>query len=277
MTSPRASFLPRSGSLAKTKLATSSPDLATDMFGLTYSAFDLIFELAATFSNWDSFINGRGFLLPCNLPGCLKTCRTQVSPFDKPGGLSRSCLPPSHRHSLTSPGWPLSVPLFNPCLKICVISSTKLPKEFLSIFFICICALHSGRPSRSGFPYPHSKCCLSFDLLCGGMTKQYFIVQRNYFWLTTRCWEKSSAFLWHPSVLTTGSPWQQQSFPSPSEMSHSPMSPEPGHLGTKSGSHPCAHTVSPWPSCKNSSYFEPTLPQLWKLPVSQISLRISVS
>ena len=71
----------------------------------------------------------------------------------------------------------------------------------------------------------------------------------------------------------------QQSFPPPSEMSHSPMSPEAGHLVTKSGSHWCAQTVSPWPSCKTSSYFEsePTLPQLWKLPVSQISLRISVS
>lgn len=32
-----------------------------------------------------------------------------------------------------------------------------------------------------------------------------------------RCWEKSSTFCWHPSVLAAGSPWQQHSFPSPSQ------------------------------------------------------------
>lgn len=49
-----------------------------------------------------------------------------------------------------------------------------------------------------------------------------------------RCWEKSSTFCWHPSVLATGCPWQQHSFPSPSaEMSHSPMPLEPQGPGQK--------------------------------------------
>ena len=110
---------------------------------------------------------------------------------------------------------------------MCVLLSTKLPKEFLNVFFVYSCALHSGRPSYSGFPYPHSKCCLSFGLLHSGMTKQYFIVQINYFWLTTRCWEKSSAFLWHPSVLNHWVPLATAVLPIPfrdESFSHVPRS-----------------------------------------------------
>lgn len=60
------------------------------------------------------------------------------------------------------------------------------------------------------------------------------------------CWEKSSTSLWHPSVLATGPPWQQHSFPSSSaEMSHSPMPLEPQCLGTESGSHWHIQTAIP--------------------------------
>lgn len=89
-----------------------------------------------------------------------------------------------------------------------------------------------------------------------------------------RCWEKSSTFRWHPSVLATGSPWQQHSFPSASaEMSHSPTPLEPQCLGQKvvatNASRLPFHNLSPktppvlkeYPPFLNSeNYLFPNLP-----------------
>lgn len=92
-------------------------------------------------------------------------------------------LSPSHHHSLTLPGWPRSVPPSNSCSEVCVLSSTKIPKEkqFLNIFFYHICVVQSVRSSLS-----HSKCCLSFVLIPSGIAKQYFIVWGNFFWPITK-------------------------------------------------------------------------------------------
>lgn len=57
MASPRASFLPRSPLAPKPRPHTTvyRPDLATDMFGLAYHAFYLIFELVANILKLELF------------------------------------------------------------------------------------------------------------------------------------------------------------------------------------------------------------------------------
>lgn len=113
--------------------------------------------------------------------------RMEVSLIGEARDLSLLMLSPSHHHSLTLPGWPLSVPPFNSYSKLWALSSTKFPKKkpSLNIFFDHICVVQFARLSHSGFPYPCSKCCLYFGLIPSGITKQYFIVWGSLFWLTT--------------------------------------------------------------------------------------------
>lgn len=195
----------------------------------------------------------------------------EVGPIGEARDLSLFMLSPSHHHSLTLPGWPLSTPPLNSCSEVWVLSSTKLPKKkpFLNIFFDHICVVQSVRSSHSRFPYPCSKCCLSFGLTLSGIAKQYFIVWGNLFWPTAEMLGEiqhlslASFCLSHWVSLTTYS----SPFPS-AGMSHSPGPSEPHCQGTKTGSH---YEIA------SRQLFHNLPSELWKLPSSQLPLRISPS
>lgn len=174
MISPRASFLPVWLTIHLTLHPVHS---ATDMFGLTHSAFWSNEFEQPNILHLGTFINGRESLLPVAYLPAWKHAERRSVLLTNSGGLFL-LMPRFSSSSLSALiCWSLAKSNFQPLLKNVSSSVHSKFQRNLNIFFVYICALDGGH-SLFDFLILTRHCCLSLSSTYVGWPK-HFIVQRN--------------------------------------------------------------------------------------------------